>query len=79
MCLHVRLCVLCMLILSVCLHVCVTPHTCHEEEQPPNMLRETLLPEKADSGHDAATEQHSHGHAQEAGGDPTQVWGEWGA
>lgn len=59
--------------------VCVTPHTCHEEEQPPHMLRETLLPEEADGGHDAATEQHSHGHAQEAGGDPTQVWGEWSA
>jgi hypothetical protein len=33
------------------------------------MLSQTLLPEEADRSHDAATQQDSHSHAQEASGD----------
>lgn len=47
--------------------------TCHEEQEAGHVLGQALLPEEADRGHDAATEQDSHGHAQEAGGDSSQI------
>lgn len=37
------------------------------------MLGQALLPEETDRGHDAATEQDSHSHAQEAGSDSSQI------
>jgi len=37
------------------------------------MLGQAFLPEETDCGHDAATEQDGHRHAQEAGGDSSQV------
>lgn len=38
------------------------------------MLGQAFLPEEADSSHDAAAEQDRHRHAQEAGGDSSQVY-----
>ena len=37
------------------------------------MLGQAFLPEETDRGHNAATEQHSHRHAQEASGDSSQI------
>lgn len=47
--------------------------TCHEEEQAGHVLGEALLPEEADSGHDAAAQQDSSRHPQEASSDPAQI------
>lgn len=46
---------------------------CHEEQEAGHVLGQALLPEEADRGHDAATEQDGHGHAQEAGSDSSQM------
>ena len=45
------------------------PHTCHEEEESGHVLSQAFLPEEADRGYDAATEQDGHSHAQEASSD----------
>ena len=44
--------------------------TCHEEKESSHVLGQAFLPEEADRGHNAATEQDSHSHAQEASSDP---------
>lgn len=45
------------------------PRTCHEEKESGHMLGQAFLPEEADHGHNAATEQDGHSHAQEASSD----------
>lgn len=45
-----------------------TVYTCHEEQESSHVLGQAFFPEEADSGHDAATQQDSHRHAQEASG-----------
>lgn len=47
------------------------PPTCHEEKESSHVLGQAFLPEEADRGHNAATEQDSHSHAQEASSDPS--------
>lgn len=41
-------------------------YTCHEEQESSHVLGQAFFPEEADGGHDAATQQDSHRHAQEA-------------
>lgn len=45
------------------LSVGVVNCTCHEKEQPRDVLSETLLPGEADRRHDAATQQNGCRHA----------------
>lgn len=47
--------------------------TCHEEQEASHVLGQAFLPEETDHGHNAATEQHSHRHAQEARSDSSQI------